>query len=125
MLQYMNRKFNMEENLSMDPIKYMKLSQKLQSAYREVSYHTCIHAADVLQNVYYFMVSAGGMLQCQTTALELASLLIASAAHDVDHPGTNNLYEIKTRSKLATLYNDQSVLENHHTATLFFILDDE
>ena len=71
------------------------------------------------------MVSAGGMLQCQTNALELASLFIASAAHDVDHPGNNNIFEVKTRSKLATLYNDQSVLENHHTATFFFIVEDE
>jgi len=33
-------------------------------------------------------------------------LIISAAAHDVDHPGNNNLLEIKTKSKLATLYND-------------------
>jgi len=47
----------------------------------------------------------------------MAALFISSAAHDVDHPGNNNIYEIKTKSKLATLYNDQAVLENHHCAT--------
>jgi hypothetical protein len=55
----------------------------------------------------------------------VAALLISAAAHDVDHPGHNNLFEIKTKSKLATLYNDQAVLENHHAATFFFLLEDE
>lgn len=59
------------------------------------------------------------------STFDTSSILIAAAAHDVDHPGTNNLFEIKTKSKLATLYNDLSVLENHHAATLFFILEDQ
>lgn len=50
---------------------------------------------------------------------------MSGAAHDMDHPGTNNLFETKTRSKLAILYNDQSVLENHHAASFFFLLDNE
>ena len=29
------------------------------------------------------------------------------------------MFEIKNRSVLATIYNDKSVLENHHVATLF------
>jgi len=40
------------------------------------------------------------------TELEIMTILISGAAHDMDHPGTNNLYEIKNRSKLAVLYND-------------------
>jgi high affinity cGMP-specific 3',5'-cyclic phosphodiesterase 9 len=52
-------------------------------------------------------------------------LFISCAAHDVDHPGHNNVFEQKTRSKLATLYNDQSILENHHAATFFFMIEDE
>lgn len=49
--------------------------------------------------------------------------VISGAAHDIDHPGTNNMFEIKCRSKLAILYNDQSVLENHHCASFFFLID--
>jgi len=51
----------------------------------------------------------------------LFSLLIASAAHDVDHPGHNNMFEMKNKSVLSVIYNDKSVLENHHCATLFKI----
>jgi hypothetical protein len=46
-------------------------------------------------------------------------LIIACAGHDIDHPGHNNLFEIKNFSVLATIYNDKGVLENHHAATLF------
>jgi 3'5'-cyclic nucleotide phosphodiesterase len=62
---------------------------------------------------------------CKATTFDLASLFISAAAHDMDHPGHNNLFETKTHSKLATLYNDQAVLENHHAASLFFLVEDE
>ena len=50
---------------------------------------------------------------------ELFATVLSGAAHDLDHPGTNNMYEIQRKSKLATLYNDKSVLENYHAASFF------
>lgn len=49
-------------------------------------------------------------------------LLISTICHDLDHPGTNNAYQINARTDLALLYNDQSPLEHHHCAMTFFIL---
>jgi len=49
--------------------------------------------------------------------------LLSGAAHDMDHPGTNNMFETKCKSKLAILYNDLAVLEQHHAASLFFLLE--
>lgn len=71
------------------------------------------------------MFGGGAADICKTTTFDLAGLFISCAAHDVDHPGHNNMYESKTRSKLALLYNDQAILENHHAATLFFLMEDE
>lgn len=98
---------------------------KLQSSYRDNPYHTSIHAADVVQNVYYYLIAGGAQDLLKTTTFDLASLFISCAAHDVDHPGNNNIFESKTKSKLATLYNDQAILENHHAATFFFLIEDE
>lgn len=75
-------------------------------SYRDVTYHSCVHAADVVQNVYYYLLAGGAQEIMKTTNFDLVSLFVSSAAHDVDHPGNNNLYETKIRSKLATLYND-------------------
>jgi 3',5'-cyclic-nucleotide phosphodiesterase len=38
--------------------------------------------------------------------MEIFMTLLSGAAHDMDHPGTNNVFEIKCKSKLSILYND-------------------
>ena len=50
---------------------------------------------------------------------DVLALIIASLAHDMDHTGQNNAFHVATSSELAIVYNDKSVLENHHCATLF------
>lgn len=79
----------------------------------------------MVQSVYLYLNMGGALDVCRITTFDIAALILSAAAHDVDHPGHNNLFEIKSKSKLATLYNDQAVLENHHAATFFFLLEDE
>ena len=56
---------------------------------------------------------------------EVFTTLISGAAHDVNHPGTNNSFEIKKGSDLAFFYNDTSVLENMHAAFFFSIINQQ
>lgn len=51
-----------------------------------------------------------------------AAMLFAALMHDIEHTGRNNMFEINSASKLAIRYNDDSVLENHHSARAFLIL---
>ena len=44
---------------------------------------------------------------------------------DYDHPGVNNNFLINTYDTRAILYNDKSILENHHLASAFAILAKE
>ena len=58
------------------------------------------------------------------TPVETLCLLVSALGHDIDHPGTNNAHQVSTGAALALRYNDISVLENHHAATTFAILQD-
>uniref|UniRef100_A0A8C8DFT6 Phosphodiesterase n=1 Tax=Oryzias sinensis TaxID=183150 RepID=A0A8C8DFT6_9TELE len=75
-------------------------------------YHNAIHAADVTQAMYCYLKEP--KLADQLTPLDVFLGLIAAAAHDVDHPGVNQPFLIKTRHHLASLYQNTSVLESHH-----------
>lgn len=50
------------------------------------------------------------------------ALYVAAAMHDYDHPGRTNAFLVSTYAKEAILYNDRSVLENHHAAAAWSLL---
>ncbi|XP_076861693.1 cGMP-inhibited 3',5'-cyclic phosphodiesterase 3A isoform X3 [Brachyhypopomus gauderio] len=58
-----------------------------------------------------------GCLSGLIPALELMALYVAAAMHDYDHPGRTNAFLVATSAPQALLYNDRSVLENHHAAS--------
>jgi len=80
-------------------------------------YHNNLHAADVLQTTHW-MISQSG-LKDWLSDLEIFALLFSAIIHDYDHSGTTNNFHIQSNSKMAILYNDRSVLENHHVAAFF------
>ncbi|NWS09134.1 PDE1B phosphodiesterase, partial [Motacilla alba] len=57
--------------------------------------------------------------------IELLAIVFAAAIHDFEHTGTTNSFHIQTKSDTAMLYNDRSVLENHHISAVFRLMQDE
>uniref|UniRef100_G3TAK0 Phosphodiesterase n=2 Tax=Loxodonta africana TaxID=9785 RepID=G3TAK0_LOXAF len=86
-------------------------------------YHNLIHAADVTQTVHYIMLHTG--IMHWLTELEILAMVFAAAIHDYEHTGTTNNFHIQTRSDVAILYNDRSVLENHHVSAAYRLMQEE
>uniref|UniRef100_A0A673CLH0 Phosphodiesterase n=1 Tax=Sphaeramia orbicularis TaxID=375764 RepID=A0A673CLH0_9TELE len=89
----------------------------------DVAYHNSLHAADVAQSTHILLSTPA--LDAVFTDLEILAAIYAAAIHDVDHPGVSNQFLINTNSELALMYNDESVLENHHLAVGFKLLQED
>ncbi|XP_066916345.1 3',5'-cyclic-AMP phosphodiesterase 4C-like isoform X2 [Clytia hemisphaerica] len=90
---------------------------------KDIPFHNSTHAADVVHATHVLLSS--GAFEGVFTDLEILAALIAAAVHDVDHPGVNNNFLVNSSSEMALLYNDESVLENHHLAVAFQLMQGE
>jgi hypothetical protein len=52
---------------------------------------------------------------------DVFAVIIAAIGHDYMHPGFTNAFLVATKNPLALRYNDQSVLEQFHSASIFEI----
>ncbi|XP_016149337.1 calcium/calmodulin-dependent 3',5'-cyclic nucleotide phosphodiesterase 1A-like [Sinocyclocheilus grahami] len=86
-------------------------------------YHNLIHAADVAQTAHYLMLHTG--IMHWLSELEILAMVFAAAIHDFEHTGTTNNFHIQTRSEVAILYNDRSVLENHHVSAAYRLMQED
>eukprot|EP00116_Pleurobrachia_bachei_P001974 sb/3462236/ len=80
-------------------------------------YHNAVHGADVLITTHNLISSTGFV--SWLSEIEILALLFSAMIHDVEHTGTTNNFHICTSSPLSILYNDRSVLENHHISTAY------
>ncbi len=77
----------------------------------------------VLSGCFFFLKRTRAITYFQD--IGIFALLFAALVHDIDHPGNNNDFEINSKSPLALIYNDISVLESHHASVAFRLLEKE
>ncbi|KAG1670017.1 hypothetical protein FOA52_011173 [Chlamydomonas sp. UWO 241] len=92
----------------------------VRSHYHTIPYHNFNHVVHATHGVFM-------LLQTPTAKRVLGmeehlAVMIAALCHDLDHDGRSNSYHVHTQSELARLYNDISVMENHHCAMTFEVL---
>ncbi|XP_030409054.1 high affinity cAMP-specific 3',5'-cyclic phosphodiesterase 7A isoform X2 [Gopherus evgoodei] len=101
------------EHFHLDMMKLRRFLVMVQEDYHSHNpYHNAVHAADVTQAMHCYLKEP--KLSKSLTPWDVLLSLIAAATHDLDHPGVNQPFLIKTNHYLATLYKNISVLENHH-----------
>uniref|UniRef100_A0AAQ5Y0X9 Phosphodiesterase n=1 Tax=Amphiprion ocellaris TaxID=80972 RepID=A0AAQ5Y0X9_AMPOC len=105
--------YGLVELFQLDMVKLWRFLVMVQEDYHSNNpYHNAVHAADVTQAMYCYLREP--MLAKSLTSYDILLGLLAAATHDLDHPGVNQPFLIKTDHYLATLYRNTSVLENHH-----------
>ena len=116
--------FGLIDEISISTSTLMNFSNKVKEHYSlwNNPFHNFYHGFNVLHATYMMLSSsrAGTFF----IAEETFALFFAALCHDLEHPGRNNFFEINRGSHLALIYNDRSVLENHHCAVAFKILQD-
>jgi hypothetical protein len=124
LMNYYFHNFNFA-SLKIPETNYMNLVYNIQKNYNDNPYHNSIHSADVTNTCYFILEQCEVRKDSAFTELETLIILLSCAAHDIDHPGRTNAFEINSRSLLALTYNDKSVLENYHLFLFFnFLIND-
>ncbi|XP_054152985.1 high affinity cAMP-specific 3',5'-cyclic phosphodiesterase 7A-like [Oppia nitens] len=101
------------KTFNLDVINVMRCFRFLEAGYHDTNpYHNSVHAADVTQAMHCFILEP--KIRQYLTPMEAMCALLAAVCHDLDHPGVNQHFLIATKSHLAALYKNFSVLESHH-----------
>ncbi|XP_069507511.1 rod cGMP-specific 3',5'-cyclic phosphodiesterase subunit alpha isoform X2 [Ambystoma mexicanum] len=94
----------------------------ISKGYRKITYHNWRHGFNVGQTMFTLLMT--GKLKRYFTDLEAMAMVTAAFCHDIDHRGTNNLYQMKSAHPLAKLHGS-SILERHHLEFSKTLLKDE
>ncbi|GCC26171.1 rod cGMP-specific 3',5'-cyclic phosphodiesterase subunit alpha [Chiloscyllium punctatum] len=94
----------------------------LSKGYRKITYHNWRHGFNVGHTMFALLMT--GNLKRYYTDLEALAMVTAAFCHDIDHRGTNNLYQMKSQDPLAKLHGS-SIMERHHLEFSKTLLQDE
>ena len=115
-------KLDLIQAFGIDEVVLRRFLIAVQAGYHPNPYHNSTHAADVAQVLYYLVFRSGFQDVCPLVQCTQLACILAGVIHDYDHPGFNNNFHTRTNAYLSTLYNDRSILENHHLACVFEML---
>jgi cAMP-specific phosphodiesterase 4 len=105
--------YGLMSHFNLDAVRLWKLFNLIEEGYHSSNpYHNSIHATDVTQAMHCFLQEKRILEHLEP--LEIMASLLGAVCHDLDHPGVNQPFLIATSNHLAALYENTSVLENHH-----------
>lgn len=105
------------------PNQVLRLAAEIKARYSDVPYHHGGHATSVAYDTVK-IANCVGLWQAMNE-LEKKAIVVAALGHDLGHPGKNEMFLRNINHPLAMMYNDRSVLENYHCATLCQLLSRE
>ena len=106
--------------LKINSLKMHNYLLEVEKYYQDNPFHNLYHAASVTQVAC--MISEPMGAREKLGLFQHFAVIFSAVIHDIDHPGNTNAFEVNSISARAILYNDQSILENHHCSTAFKLL---
>ncbi|CAL8301482.1 unnamed protein product [Lota lota] len=94
----------------------------VRKGYRDITYHNWRHGFNVGHTMFCLLQT--GKLRKYYSDLDAFAMVAAAFCHDIDHRGTNNLYQTKSGSPLAKLHGS-SIMERHHLEFSKTIMEEE
>ncbi|XP_041125312.1 cone cGMP-specific 3',5'-cyclic phosphodiesterase subunit alpha'-like [Polyodon spathula] len=113
---------NVVEKFKVPPEVLTRWMYTVRKGYRDITYHNWRHGFNVGQTMFSLLMT--GRLKKYYTDLEAFAMVAAAFCHDIDHRGTNNLYQMKSASPLARLHGS-SIMERHHLEYSKTLMADE
>ncbi|KAK9238741.1 hypothetical protein V1525DRAFT_455623 [Lipomyces kononenkoae] len=131
------------QHLILSPDGLQHFISVLRASYQSQNpYHNFRHVVDVLQATFSFLLAMQALppytkstqpqqpqairsessLSGILDPIDALALLVTAMGHDVGHPGVTNAFLIASRSPLARIYSERSVLESFHCAAFSQIL---
>ncbi|CAI8043683.1 cGMP-dependent 3',5'-cyclic phosphodiesterase, partial [Geodia barretti] len=108
----------------LQPSTLAKFILMVKRSYRDPPYHNWYHALSVAHFCYVLHQRCDNL--SFLTDLEVLALFFSCLCHDIDHRGTNNSFQISSKSVLASLYSSEgSVMERHHFSQTLCVLNSE
>uniref|UniRef100_A0A8C8VPU3 Phosphodiesterase n=1 Tax=Pelusios castaneus TaxID=367368 RepID=A0A8C8VPU3_9SAUR len=113
---------NFINNYKMDRQTLARFCLMVKKGYRDPPYHNWMHAFSVSH--FCYLLYKNLELVNYLEDIEIFALFISCMCHDLDHRGTNNSFQVASKSVLAALYSSEgSVMERHHFAQAIAILN--
>ncbi|XP_075054437.1 cGMP-dependent 3',5'-cyclic phosphodiesterase isoform X2 [Mixophyes fleayi] len=111
-------------NYKIDRTTLIRFCLMVKKGYRDPPYHNWMHAFSVSH--FCYLLYKNLELINYLEDIEIFALFVSCMCHDLDHRGTNNSFQVDSKSVLAALYSSEgSVMERHHFAQAIAILNSE
>uniref|UniRef100_A0A8D3BAH2 Phosphodiesterase n=1 Tax=Scophthalmus maximus TaxID=52904 RepID=A0A8D3BAH2_SCOMX len=99
------------EKFKVPPETLTRWMYTVRKGYRSITYHNWRHGFNVGHTMFCLLQT--GKLRKYYSDLDAFAMVAAAFCHDIDHRGTNNLYQTKSAHPLAKLHGS-SIMERHH-----------
>ncbi|XP_040189975.1 cGMP-dependent 3',5'-cyclic phosphodiesterase-like, partial [Rana temporaria] len=115
---------NFNNNYKIDRTTLVRFCLMVKKGYRDPPYHNWMHAFSVTH--FCYLLYKNLELVNYLEDIEIFALFVSCMCHDLDHRGTNNSFQVASKSVLAGLYSSEgSVMERHHFAQAIAILNSQ